>query len=170
MALSQRLRIHVTESIFSSERLWDQRIIPENEFYDSDEGEGDDINGQKKSMNEQSYASEASGEKMNGSSLQTDNNEAKQAQVSITEDEEMELTAALEEDKAPADTEPSLSNDPVSTIPAANEPANATVTSPLANPTDSTNSTEAASELIPSVTVSTPTKQDGNNPEPMDTN
>jgi hypothetical protein len=121
-------------------------------------------------MNEQSYASEASGEKMNGSSLQTDNNEAKQAQVSITEDEEMELTAALEEDKAPADTEPSPSNDPVSTIPAANEPANATVTSPLANPTDSTNNTEAASEIIPSVTVSAPTKQDGNNPEPMDTN
>ncbi|KAG2183050.1 hypothetical protein INT44_006031, partial [Umbelopsis vinacea] len=140
------------------ERLWDQRIIPENEFYDSDEGEGDDIGGQKKSMNEQSYASEASGEKMNGSSLQTDNIETTQVQVSITEDEEMELTAALEEDKAPAESQPST--DPVSTIPATNEQANEPVTTPPTNPTDSTSNTEAAPESIPSVTVSTPTQQD----------
>jgi histone deacetylase 1/2 len=164
------LRIRVTKLFPCLERLWDQRIIPENEFYDSDEGEGDDINGQKKSMNEQSYASEASGEKMNGSSLQTDNKETKQVRVSITEEEEMELTAALDEGKAPANIESPPNTDHVSTIPTTNEQANETVTALPTNPTDSTSNTEAASESIPSVTVSTPTEQDGHNPEPMDTN
>src|ERR1700731_205307 len=69
------------------ERLWDRRIVPENEFYDSDEGETDERGTQRQSMHSQSYASEAVGEQMNGTTSHT--NEA--SRVILTEDEEMEL-------------------------------------------------------------------------------
>jgi len=89
------------------ERLWDRRIVPENEFYDSDEGETDERGTQRQSMHSQSYASEAVGEQMNGTTSHT--NET--SRVTLTEDEEMELDSMATEDNAPTHSETQQSTD-----------------------------------------------------------
>ncbi|KAM3586132.1 histone deacetylase [Umbelopsis sp. WA50703] len=97
------------------ERLWDRRIVPDNEFYDSDEGEMDNQPDGKQSMHQQSYASEATGENMNG----TESHSTKQPppQVTITEDEEMELAVTLAEGEAQTASHGESSKDRASPIP-----------------------------------------------------
>ncbi|KAJ2956456.1 hypothetical protein NQZ79_g7704 [Umbelopsis isabellina] len=97
------------------ERLWDRRIVPDNEFYDSDEGEMDNQPDGKQSMHQQSYASEAIGENMNGS----ESHITKQSppRVTVTEDEEMELAATLAEGEAEIASHAEHSKDEASPIP-----------------------------------------------------
>ncbi|KAG2182274.1 hypothetical protein INT43_007201 [Umbelopsis isabellina] len=97
------------------ERLWDRRIVPDNEFYDSDDGEMDNQPDGKQSMHQQSYANEATGENMNGSA--SHNTKQSPPRVTITEDEEMELAATLAEGEDEITSRAEHSKDDATPIP-----------------------------------------------------
>jgi hypothetical protein len=76
----------------------------------------DERDGNKQSMHTQSYASEVTGEQMNGASSHV-NDQLQSSHVAITEDEEMELEATLAEENAPTRIESQHSLDHGASIP-----------------------------------------------------
>lgn len=76
----------------------------------------DERDGNKQSMHTQSYASEVTGEQMNGTSSHT-NDQLQSSHAAITEDEEMELEATLAEENAPTRSESQPSLDHGASIP-----------------------------------------------------
>ncbi|OAD72874.1 hypothetical protein PHYBLDRAFT_177642, partial [Phycomyces blakesleeanus NRRL 1555(-)] len=101
--------------------LWDRRVIPDNEFYDSDEGEAQGSGGNRKSRHYQNYGEEDSSvydgdesdeNRANGSEarptkktksramdVDTEMTTTKQEDVVVSRDEEMEIEEALKEDE-----------------------------------------------------------------------
>ncbi|KAI9020750.1 hypothetical protein CLU79DRAFT_755321 [Phycomyces nitens] len=100
--------------------LWDRRVIPDNEFYDSDEGEAQGSGGNRKSRHYQNYGEEDSSvydgdesdeNRANGSearpakkaksrAMEVDTEiVTKQEDVVVSRDEEMEIEEALKEEE-----------------------------------------------------------------------
>ncbi|KAI8379711.1 uncharacterized protein BYT42DRAFT_569724 [Radiomyces spectabilis] len=103
--------------------FWDRRIVPDNEYYDSDEGETQNTPGMKKSRHYQAYdddnheydGDESDGGQANGKAPSADNTRASSMSIDdkqpmeISQDEERQIAEALLDDKVKV--EPTESND-----------------------------------------------------------
>ncbi|CAO3692949.1 unnamed protein product [Rhizopus microsporus] len=80
-----------------SQNFWDRRIVPDNEYYDSDEGEAQGTTENLKSRHERNYRDDSQVEKSGTTSPEAVNN------VKISQEEEEELAEALREEEKEAD-------------------------------------------------------------------
>ncbi|CEG73086.1 Putative Histone deacetylase [Rhizopus microsporus] len=80
-----------------SQNFWDRRIVPDNEYYDSDEGEAQGTTENLKSRHERNYREDSQVEKSGTASPEAVNN------VKISQEEEEELAEALREEEKEAD-------------------------------------------------------------------
>ncbi|CEG76915.1 Putative Histone deacetylase RPD3 [Rhizopus microsporus] len=89
------------------ENFWDRRIVPDNEYYDSDEGEAQGTTDNLKSRHERNYREDNQVEQSRTASPEAVNN------VKISQEEEEELAEALREEEKEADikTEQDINTD-----------------------------------------------------------
>jgi histone deacetylase 1/2 len=86
------------------ENLWDRRIVPDNEYYDSDEGEAQGPGGNVKSRHERNYNDDATVSK-EATPMDAKMSQDEEAQIAEALDDDFKEEEVVEDDKIVTDTE-----------------------------------------------------------------